>query len=652
MAEKRVIELEVKTDKANKAINDLNKSTTDLAASFEDVYGEMQPLSGRMGELEDRLYELALAGKQNTQEYKDLQSEVAKFKRVIMETDMAVDGASGTMSQKLSGALGGITSAFELGQGVMASFGVESAEIEEALLKVQSAMAISQGFAGLKEASNSFKALGNDLSSVLSKSAIGQKALAVATNIGAAAMKAFNVVLKANPIGLVIAAITALVGAIAFFTRETGKAKEFAEKYTKALENQRRAIDENFSALQKRQAERIALMKAQGATEQQIFEQELKHTLDLAKAKAKAHLQEKYSYQNLRRTYKQLMDQGDEEEAASVREQLKASRERYLELQKQSKEYYHQISHDNKIHNAENIQKNKENAEKVRQNALEIHKQQAEDRKAANEKRKQEEEQRLKEAMERAEKEKEFILTEDIEEALRQQLVDSEAAKDEIRQEAIAKQEEDELALMQFKGDLYKQDIDNFEQAEKAKEELRRRNQQFALDTTKQGLELISNISEVFAKKGEKQAKKAFQIQKAASIASATIATYQSAVSAYQSQFLPLPDPSSPIRGAIAAGLAVAAGLTNIAKISKQKFEGGGASGSSGSSGASAAGAAGGGAGATSAVAPSFNIVGNAQATNPLAGLGGQPLQAYVVSGEVTTAQSLDRNRVNYATFG
>ena len=93
MAEKRVIELEIKTDKANKAINDLNKSTTDLAASFEDVYGEMQPLSGRMGELEDRLYELALAGKQNTQEYKDLQSEVSRFKRVIMETDMAVDGA-------------------------------------------------------------------------------------------------------------------------------------------------------------------------------------------------------------------------------------------------------------------------------------------------------------------------------------------------------------------------------------------------------------------------------------------------------------------------------------------------------------------------------------------------------------------------------
>jgi uncharacterized coiled-coil protein SlyX len=122
MAEKRVIELEVKLGASKKAIDDLTKSTTDLSASFEDVYGEMQPLSGRMGELEDRLYELALAGKQNTQEYKDLQTEVAKFKKVIAETDASVDSASGTMSQKLGGALGGITSAFELGQGANGVF--------------------------------------------------------------------------------------------------------------------------------------------------------------------------------------------------------------------------------------------------------------------------------------------------------------------------------------------------------------------------------------------------------------------------------------------------------------------------------------------------------------------------------------------------
>ena len=108
---------------------------------------------------------------------------------------------------------------------------------------------------------------------------------------------------------------------------------------------------------------------------------------------------------------------------------------------------------------------------------------------------------------------------------------------------------------------------------------------------------------------------------------------------------MPIPDPSSPIRGAIAAGVAVAAGLANVAKIASRKFEGGGDMSAPPSPSAPNG-------NTTSAITPNFNIVGNAQATNPLAGLGNQPIQAYVVSGEVTTAQNLDRNRINYATFG
>lgn len=48
--------------------------------------------------------------------------------------------------------------------------------------------------------------------------------------------------------------------------------------------------------------------------------------------------------------------------------------------------------------------------------------------------------------------------------------------------------------------------------------------------------------------------------------------------------------------------------------------------------------------------APSFNVVGNS-GVNQLAQLQQQPVQAYVVSGSVTTAQSLDRNRIENATL-
>ena len=48
--------------------------------------------------------------------------------------------------------------------------------------------------------------------------------------------------------------------------------------------------------------------------------------------------------------------------------------------------------------------------------------------------------------------------------------------------------------------------------------------------------------------------------------------------------------------------------------------------------------------------APNFNVVGDS-GVNQLATLQQQPTQAYVVSGEVTTAQALDRNRVQNATL-
>jgi hypothetical protein len=162
-------------------------------------------------------------------------------------------------------------------------------------------------------------------------------------------------------------------------------------------------------------------------------------------------------------------------------------------------------------------------------------------------------------------------------------------------------------------------------------------------DLAKSGLTMISDLTELFGKKGEKQARKAFQVKKAASIATALIDTFLSARSAYYSQFTPVPDPSSPVRGGIAAGIAVASGLIGVGKIASQKFEGGAVTGGGDTGG----GDIGGGGGSQ---APSFNVVGN-NGLNQLAQLQQQPTQAYVVSGQVSSAQSLDRNRVQNATL-
>jgi hypothetical protein len=137
-----------------------------------------------MGEAEDRLYELAAAGDTASKEYRDLLETVGQYRKVQIQTDMAVDAAATTLGQKLGGALGGVTSGFSLAQGAMALFGSENEALEESLLKVQSALAIQQGIQGIREAIPSFKSLATVAVNTFSSMTTASKLFAV-TGIGA-----------------------------------------------------------------------------------------------------------------------------------------------------------------------------------------------------------------------------------------------------------------------------------------------------------------------------------------------------------------------------------------------------------------------------------------------------------------------------------
>ena len=127
---------------------------------------------------------------------------------------------------------------------------------------------------------------------------------------------------------------------------------------------------------------------------------------------------------------------------------------------------------------------------------------------------------------------------------------------------------------------------------------------------------------------------------KAAAIAATTIDTYLGAQKAYTSQLIP-GDPTSPIRAAIAAGVAVAGGLANVAAIVKTKTPGTG----------------GGGGGSTPSrpTVPTFDPtaglasaatdvdIDNQVGPEAVTGGGGQPvIRAYVVAEEMTTQQEAD----------
>ena len=98
--------------------------------------------------------------------------------------------------------------------------------------------------------------------------------------------------------------------------------------------------------------------------------------------------------------------------------------------------------------------------------------------------------------------------------------------------------------------------------------------QQSKIDFAKQTLDGIATIAAFFGGKSEADAKRAFKIQKAVSIAQATISTYESANAIFASTAASPITALFPAAPFVAAGVAVAAGLANVATIASQQFQG------------------------------------------------------------------------------
>lgn len=172
-------------------------------------------------------------------------------------------------------------------------------------------------------------------------------------------------------------------------------------------------------------------------------------------------------------------------------------------------------------------------------------------------------------------------------------------------------------------------------EADKAMQQERFKSQ---LQMASDALGSLMALNDAFQNGSEKSAKRAFQINKALSLAQAIMNTYQ-AVNAQ------LAVPQSAITGTtyIKAGISLAAGLANVAKIAKTQFQStssGGGGGASGGGGGGSLGSGGGG-GSMTSVTPSFNPLNTSFLNNRPSQTGA--VQAYVLSSNVSSAMEANQ---------
>ena len=178
--------------------------------------------------------------------------------------------------------------------------------------------------------------------------------------------------------------------------------------------------------------------------------------------------------------------------------------------------------------------------------------------------------------------------------------------------------------------------------------EIQNSRRQKELQMASQAIASLGDLLTAGLGQSEKDQRKAFEINKKSSIAQALINTYQAVTAA-------LTAGGNPIKIAtgaqfIDAGIALAAGLANVVKISKTQFQGG-AGGGGGSVPSPAAG------GASITPPPTFSnpqttMLGTDGAAMNGQGQGMQPMRAYVVERDIQQTTSRVRRLSEFATLG
>jgi hypothetical protein len=175
--------------------------------------------------------------------------------------------------------------------------------------------------------------------------------------------------------------------------------------------------------------------------------------------------------------------------------------------------------------------------------------------------------------------------------------------------------------------------------------ELRERlNNENLSKSERKGIQLeIARNDEALRKKQEVIEKKRFKMQKAINVSQALLSTYL-AVAQVQANPLDL----NPVTKGISMAATLAVGLANVATLARQKFQ-------SSAGATSTAGALGGGGSGGNDRSFNFNLAGASrenQLADTLQSRFNQPLQAYVVSRDITNQQQLDEEITSSASFG
>lgn len=275
-----------------KELSNVTKSTNKaIEGSYDDLVQQMSALKKEWRATADVAERSDIGSKilELNNQLKSMDAEIGNYQRNVGNYGSVLEGLGGTI-RNTSEATEGITSMFSSAVMVLGSMGLESEEMTKILQKMQLAMALTRGLKDLQKGKGLFEQLtkaisGANITQKLFNSSIAttttetqaltsaQTANTVATTGATAATNAFRTALISTGIGAIVVAIGALVANLDKLTSVFETNKEDADKYKNTLTE----LNEQFDGMDNHLDREVRLMKAQGASIDEVHAKQLKN---------------------------------------------------------------------------------------------------------------------------------------------------------------------------------------------------------------------------------------------------------------------------------------------------------------------------------------------------------------------------------------
>lgn len=219
-----------------KSVGDSSENVDKIAEKFNKIKEGTAPLKRQLRDLSALMSQMNMDGLTNTSQFTEIAQYAGQVKDAIGDAQQAMKAYSSDTAKldMVTTGFQGLAGALSVATGAMSLFGIENEEVAQAILKVQSAMAILNGIQAVANAFNKDSAFMLGLQSMLMRTnstATVENAAAKTANAGAtatatASQTAFNAAVLANPYVLAAAALATLVAGIVIYANSVDDATD------------------------------------------------------------------------------------------------------------------------------------------------------------------------------------------------------------------------------------------------------------------------------------------------------------------------------------------------------------------------------------------------------------------------------------------